>query len=186
MKSPIVVKNFISEQHAKVLLNEINSPSEQNPYPEYYKTRFGGTAYPYNKTVLKIQRKYSLKANEMLQNFYPEETKKIKTYKCFGSKYFVGNMAGPHIDDQFPEEFIEYSTIIYLNDNFEGGVLYFPHQNFEYIPEKYSAVFFISDGQYWEHGVTKINSGSRSTLLYMHTTQTEHPNNFVIVDPDLN
>ena len=61
MHTPLVVENFITEEDATILLKEMKHPSETNPYPSYYKTRFGGTGYPYNKTVLEIQKKYSLK-----------------------------------------------------------------------------------------------------------------------------
>jgi hypothetical protein len=57
---------------------------------------------------------------------------------------------------------------------------------YNYKPEKYAGVFFISDGETWKHGISPVQSGVRSTLLYMHTTQTEHPKGFVTIDPDLN
>ena len=60
-----VVDNFITEQDAQTLINEMNNPSEQNPYPEYYKQRYGGTAFPYNKTVMDLLIKYGQKSNEM-------------------------------------------------------------------------------------------------------------------------
>jgi hypothetical protein len=186
IKEPIVVKNFITPEDAQTLIKEINNPSESNPYPEYYKTRYGGTAYPYNKIVLDIQKKYSLLSNMVHQELHPEEIKKIQTFKSFGSVWAQGSSAPPHIDDQSPEEFIEYSTVIYLDDNFTGGDLYFPGLNFTYTPKKYEGLFFISDGDLWRHGISPIESGHRSTLLYMHTTQTEHPMGYTIVDPDLN
>ena len=40
---PVVIKNFIDPKDADILFKEMNSPSETNPYPSYYKTRFGGT-----------------------------------------------------------------------------------------------------------------------------------------------
>jgi len=183
---PVVIKNFINAEDAQILINEINNPSEVNPYPEYYKTRYGGTAYPYNKIVLNIQKKYSLLSNETHQRLNPEETKQIKTFKSFGSVWTKGSSANAHADDQSPEEFIEYSTVIYLDDNFTGGDLYFPSLNFTYKPEKYDGIFFISDGELWSHGISEIESGHRTTLLYMHTTHTEHPEGYTIVDPDLN
>jgi hypothetical protein len=183
---PVVIKNFINAEDAQILINEINNPSEVNPYPEYYKTRYGGTAYPYNKIVLNIQKKYSLLSNETHQRLNPEETKQIKTFKSFGSVWTKGSSANAHADDQSPEEFIEYSTVIYLDDNFTGGELYFPGLNFTYKPEKYDGIFFISDGELWSHGISEIESGHRTTLLYMHTTHTEHPEGYTIVDPDLN
>lgn len=179
INKPIVIENFISAEDAEILLSEMKNPSEVNPYPEYYKKRFGGTGYPYNQRVLSLQKKYALKANEVHQSLNPEEENPIKTFKCFGSTWMQGGYGLPHVDDQDPEPFIEYSTVIYLNDDFEGGKIFFPALGFEYTPKKYAGVFFISDGPKWRHGITPVESGSRSTLLYMHTTQTEH------VDPDL-
>ena len=181
-----IIDNFINKEDARILIDEQLSPSETNPYPEYYKTRYGGTAYPYNKRVLDIQKKYSLISNDIHQRLNPDETKKIQTFKSFGSVWTQGNAANPHIDDQSPEEFIEYSTVIYLDDDFTGGELYFPGLNFTYKPKKYDGIFFISDGDLWRHGISTIESGHRTTLLYMHTTQTEHSDGYVIVDPDLN
>jgi hypothetical protein len=186
LTKPYVIENFITPEDADVLLNELRTPSERNPYPAYYQTRFGGTGYPYNKRTLELQKKYSLMCNDIHQTLNTDESKTIRTFKCFGSTWVPGEFGLPHIDDQAPEEFIEYSTIIYLDDDFEGGVLFFPALSFEYVPKKYSAVFFPSRGMLWNHGITPIESGSRSTLLYMHTTKTEHPNGFVVVDPDLN
>jgi hypothetical protein len=179
LEKPVVIENFIEPQDAEILLNEMKHPSETNPYPEYYKKRFGGTGYPYNSRVLELQKKYALKSNKVHQGLNPEETKEIKTFKCFGSTWHVGGYGLVHIDDQDPEPFIEYSTVGYLNDDFTGGVIYFPALDFEFVPKKYSAVFFLSRGYDWKHGITPVESGERSTLLYMHTTQTEH------VDPDL-
>lgn len=179
MNGPIVIENFVSQEDADILIQEMKSPSEVNPYPDYYKTRFGGTGYPYNNRVLAIQKKYALKSNKILQELNPSEPKEIKTFKCFGSTWTPGGYGLAHVDDQDPEAFIEYSTVIYLNDDFEGGKLYFPALGFTYTPQKLAGVFFISDGEKWKHGITPVESGYRSTLLYMHTTQLEH------VDPDL-
>ena len=186
MKRPVVIDNFIDSKDAEILLKEMKTPSEINNYPDYYKTRFGGTGYPYNKTVLELQKKYSLMSNKKLQELNPSEPKEIKTFKCFGSTWNTGEFGSPHIDDQDPEEFIEYSTVIYLNDDFSGGDIFFPGFQFNYAPKKYAAVFFISNGPLWKHGIAPVESGTRSTLLYMHTTQTKHSKGFIILDPDLN
>lgn len=176
---PVIIENFIDPEDADVLISEMQSPSETNPYPDYYKTRFGGTGYPYNKRVLEIQKKYAIKSNLVHQKLNPEETQEIKTFKCFGSQWSPGGYGLVHLDDQDPEPFIEYSTVVYLDDTFTGGVIYFPSLGFEFKPKKYSGVFFLSDGPKWKHGITPVESGVRSTLLYMHTTKTQH------VDPDL-
>jgi hypothetical protein len=172
-----IEENFITEEDANILIEEQRNPSEVNPYPEYYNERYGGTAFPYNPRVIKMLNKYGHKSNEMhkkLNGFVND----IYIFKAFGSVWTPGTKGDLHIDAQDPEPFIEWSTIIYLNDEYTGGKIYFPNQNFEYSPKKFSAVFFPSAGSEYIHGVTTIKTGVRHTALYMHTSLPEH------IDPD--
>jgi hypothetical protein len=174
-----IIDNFITPEDAGVLIEEQKNPSEVNPYPEYYKKRFGGTAFPYNKRVMDLLIKYGHKSNQVhreLNGF----VNPIYVFKAFGSYWRPGTGGGLHVDAQGPEPFIEFSTIIYLNssEEYEGGKIYFPNQNFEYKPRQYSAVFFPSAGSEYIHGITNVDSGFRQTALYMHTSIPEH------ADPD--
>lgn len=179
MKMPVIIDNFITEEDALLIISEIKNPSDTKPYPEYYKKRFGGTALPYNDTINSVLKKYALKSNTIHQKLNPSEKNNIKTFKSFASWWHTGSYGSLHIDDQNPEPFIEYSTVIYLNDEFEGGKIFFPKKIFEYQPKKYSAVFFKSEGAEWIHGISPVESGERFVLLYMHTTNLDE------VDPDL-
>jgi hypothetical protein len=174
-----IIDNFITPEDAELLIEEQKNPSEVNPYPEYYSERFGGTAFPYNKKVMDVLIRYGHKSNDVHkeQNSFINP---IYVFKSFGSWWQPGTKGGLHLDAQGPEPFIEWSTIIYLNDpsEYEGGVIYFPNQNFEYKPRKYSAVFFPSAGSEYIHGITEITSGQRHTALYMHTSIPKH------LDPD--
>lgn len=172
-----VIDNFISEEDASFLISEQLRPSETNPYPEYYKDRFGGTAFPYNKPTIDMLKKYgdlSNKVHQELNGF----VNPIYVFKAFGSIWTKGNKGDLHLDAQDPEPWIEWSTVIYLNDEFDGGKIYFPNQNFIYTPRKYSAVFFPSAGSEYVHGITTVTGGSRHTALYMHTSLPQH------CDPD--
>ena len=60
-----VIDDFISEEDALTLIEEMNNPSETNPYPDYYKKRYGGTAFPYNKRVMDLLIKYGHKSNNI-------------------------------------------------------------------------------------------------------------------------
>jgi hypothetical protein len=174
-----VIDNFITPEDAQTLIDEQKNPSERNPYPEYYSQRYGGTAFPYNKIVMDLLAKYGHKSNDVhkeLNGF----VNPIYVFKSFGSVWMPGTKGGLHLDAQGPEPFIEWSTIIYLNssDEYEGGVIYFPNQDFEYQPRQYSAVFFPSAGSEYIHGITTVTSGERRTALYMHTSIPDH------ADPD--
>lgn len=174
-----VIDNFITPEDARTLINEQISPSEVNPYPEYYKNRFGGTAFPYNDTVMNLLKKYGDKSNQVhkdLNGF----VNPIYVFKAFGAMWNPGSKGSLHLDAQDPEPFIEWSTVIYLNDpaEYDGGIIYFPNQDFEYKPKQYSAVFFPSAGSEYIHGITTITRGHRHTALYMHTSIPKH------ADPD--
>lgn len=174
-----VVENFIDPEDAATLIREQHEPSEVNPYPSYYSDRYGGTSLPYNKTVMDILKKYGYKSNEMhkeLNGFNND----IYVFKAFGSHWAEGTKGDLHIDAQGPEPWIEWSTIMYLNNesDYDGGVIYFPNQGFEYKPKQYSAVFFPSAGSEYIHGITRVTRGDRYTALYMHTSLPRH------VDPD--
>lgn len=174
-----IIENFITPEDAQTLINEQLRPSEVNPYPEYYKERFGGTAFPYNKTVMDLLIKYGHLSNQVHKeaNGFVNP---IYVFKAFGSIWMPGTKGDLHLDAQDPEPWIEFSTIIYLNDpeEYEGGVIYFPNQDFQYKPKKYSAVFFPSAGSEYIHGITTVTSGRRHTALYMHTSLPKN------ADPD--
>jgi hypothetical protein len=171
------IDNFITEEDANILINEIKSPSEVNPYPDYYKNRNGGTAFPYNNSVMFILKKYAKLANKVQKEFFNLDTDVIIT-KSFGSGWTPGTSGNPHIDAIEKEPFIEYSTVIYLNDDYEGGEIYFPKQGFSQKAKKYSALFFPGNDYQYIHGVKEITSGNRYTALYMQSTKKE------FIDPD--
>jgi hypothetical protein len=174
-----VVENFITLDDAATLISEQLSPSSTEPYPEYYKNRFGGTAFPYNNKVMAILIKYGSLANQKHKELNGFKNP-IYVFKAFGSHWTPGNKGALHIDAQGKEPFIEFSTIIYLNDysEYSGGEIYFPNQDFVYKPKKLSAVFFPSAGSEYIHGITEVTRGSRHTALYMHTSIPK------FVDPD--
>jgi hypothetical protein len=170
-----VIDNFITPEDAAVLIEEQLSPSEINPYPDYYKERFGGTAFPYNQRVMDIMVKYGQLSNQTHKELYGFKNP-IYVFKGFGSHWMAGTKGDLHLDAQGPEPWIEFSTVIYLNNpsEYDGGIIYFPNQDFSYKPKQYSAVFFPSSGSEHIHGITKVSRGNRHTALFMHTSKPEH------------
>ena len=79
-----------------------------------------------------------------------------------------GDIQLPHADKQnidgtpnpYPEN--DIASLIYINNDYEGGEIYFEKQNISIKPKPGQAVFFPGD-IYYAHGVTKINSGIRYT-----------------------
>lgn len=72
-------------------------------------------------------------------------------------RYHNGASQKPHLD-HYP-----YAAILYLNDNYEGGELYFPDTNISFKPNAGSLYMFL--GQSNIHGVSSVNAGRRYTIV---------------------
>ncbi len=90
-------------------------------------------------------------------------------------KWLPGQFQNPHADKELhegpdagtPNDFPNYdlSSLFYLNDDYEGGELYFPLQGVQFKPKKGAAYFFPGDKNYI-HGVTEIKNGVRYTCPF--------------------
>lgn len=90
-------------------------------------------------------------------------------------KWNPGQFQRPHADKELhygpdaglPNDFPYYdiSSLFYINDDYEGGELYFPHQNIQFKPKRGSAYFFPGDMNY-VHGVTEVRESYRYTCPF--------------------
>jgi hypothetical protein len=90
-------------------------------------------------------------------------------------RWLPGQLQNPHADKELhegpdaglPNDFPNYdlSSLFYLNEDYEGGELYFPLQDVKFKPKKGAAYFFPGDKNYI-HGVTEIKSGIRYTCPF--------------------
>lgn len=97
-------------------------------------------------------------------------------------KWLPGQLQNPHADKELhdgadaglPNDFPNYdlSSLFYLNEDYEGGELYFPLQGVKFKPKKGAAYFFPGDKEFI-HGVTEIKSGLRYTCPFFWEI-TEH------------
>lgn len=97
-------------------------------------------------------------------------------------RWLPGQFQMPHADKELhdgpdagkPNDFPWYdlSSLFYLNDDYEGGELYFPLQDVKFKPKKGAAYFFPGDKNFI-HGVTEIKSGIRYTCPFFWTIK-EH------------
>lgn len=93
-------------------------------------------------------------------------------------RWLPGQLQMPHADKELhtgpdagkPNDFPYYDIagLFYLNDDYEGGELYFPNQNIKFKPKAGAAYFFPGDKNYI-HGVTEIKSGIRYTVPFFWT-----------------
>jgi len=93
-------------------------------------------------------------------------------------RWLPGQLQMPHADKELhegenkgkPNDFPYYDLagLFYINDDYEGGELYFPNQDIKFKPKRGAAYFFPGDMNYI-HGVTEIKSGERYTCPFFWT-----------------
>jgi len=89
-------------------------------------------------------------------------------------KWENGDYQHPHADGelengiQHPYHWRNFGCVLYLNDNYDGGEIYFPNQNIEIKPKPNTLVFFPGTMEYL-HGVRNIINGVRYTLTSFWT-----------------
>ena len=97
-------------------------------------------------------------------------------------RWLPGQRQQPHADKELhegegrgqPNDFPYYDIagLFYINDDYEGGELYFPNQGIQFKPKAGAAYFFPGDMHYI-HGVTEIKSGIRYVCPFFWTI-SEH------------
>jgi predicted 2-oxoglutarate/Fe(II)-dependent dioxygenase YbiX len=93
-------------------------------------------------------------------------------------RWTPGTYQIPHADKELhigedagkPNAFPWYDLagLFYLNDEYDGGELYFPNQGIEFKPKVGAAYFFPGDLNYI-HGIREITSGERYTVPFFWT-----------------
>jgi hypothetical protein len=88
-------------------------------------------------------------------------------------KYGPGGLYQAHSDSEYWDESShtwkrsldrDYSILIYLNEGFEGGALYFPNFDFRIAPKRGMLVAFPSDHRYL-HAAESLISGTRFAVV---------------------
>lgn len=96
--------------------------------------------------------------------------RKLRNLSLSAQKWMTGSYANDHSDnselDGTPNAWRENKlvTIIYLNDNYTGGELYFRDHDISIAPKAGSVIVF-DVGINNVHGVKKIDSGDRTTVM---------------------
>ena len=141
---------------------------------DYWKDRVatGPTLDKNNPEITKILQGLFERLQPVIENFF--NVKVEPTGKAI-VKWLPGQFQKPHADKELhegpdaglPNDFPYYdiASLFYLNDDYEGGELYFPLQNMQFKPKRGAAYFFPGDKNYI-HGVTEIKNSIRYTCPF--------------------
>lgn len=98
-------------------------------------------------------------------------------------RWRVGDKQEPHADGELannqkhPYFWRNFGCVYYLNEDYEGGEIYFPNQKIELKPMKNTLVFFPGTLEYL-HGVKEITKNVRYTLTSFWTYDINYKINY--------
>lgn len=164
----VVIKNFIDQEDLKTIQNFCLTLDNFRSIPnDNWDNRVCDNAIlsQISPEVNKILKKYQSNHKKIIEDFFSIELSNNAPSIVIWRE---GDMQSPHADKEqldgspnpYPEN--DIASLFYLNDDYEGGEIYFPIQNLQIKPSAGSAVFFPGD-RFYQHGVTAVESGKRFT-----------------------
>lgn len=132
-----------------------------------------GDVAEHDASAAAIMGNFQKRATAMLGDFYAL-TSPLWTDTVQLNIWEQGSFLPCHTDNSNPNgsahstPWRDFSSIVYLNDDYEGGELYFTAQDRILKPRKGMLVAF-SAGYHHEHGVLKVTRGRRITMPAFYT-----------------
>jgi len=186
----VTLENFMTEEELSKLNNFIRNNNSWD-YTETHYNENGTVTYDADywadrvATYPTIERE-NTEIPQLIEKMVARL--KIEVDKFFGVdanptspamvRWLPGQLQMPHADKELhtgpdaglPNDFPYYDLagLFYINDDYEGGELYFPNQGIQFKPKAGAAYFFPGDKNYI-HGVTEIKSGIRYTVPFFWT-----------------
>jgi predicted 2-oxoglutarate/Fe(II)-dependent dioxygenase YbiX len=183
----VVIKNFVELEDLKLIqefcptINEWNNSAE-SVYAEdgtclynadYWNDRQCSSEIleKLNRQVWLIVDKYIDKMQKTIEDFYKVKVSKRPPVIM---KWRPGIEQKPHADKQLndgrPHAFVDddLNSLLYYNEDFEGGDLFYPQHDITVRPKPGLAVMHPGDVNYL-HGVTMITKGFRYTTPSFYT-----------------
>lgn len=153
----ILLKEFSTKEEAKLVYDYLSSMyyaaknKDDSLKREDLKEEF--------KSIMNaLDKKYIKTATEILDFAVEPKFSTLHNYV-----YWVpGKRMLPHYDNLGGDHSapVMYGCVFYINDDFEGGELWYPNQSAEYVPEAGDLIIHPGSREY-SHGVREIRSGLR-------------------------
>jgi predicted 2-oxoglutarate/Fe(II)-dependent dioxygenase YbiX len=137
---------------------------------------------------------HSMRAGQVMKDFQLEATHRIERFYRLTQPIYAdtvqlvlwseGIHMPPHADNANPDgsphgmAWRNFSSIVYLNDDYDGGELYFTALD-AYIKPKAGMLVAFTAGFHHEHSVLKVLSGERLTMPAFYTFDRSHADFFI-------
>ena len=173
-----VIENFISKEDCDYLIkSSIASDLWTTAGDEFWNNRIINYSdlLIFDKKAANIMMDANIRCQETikksfnLSEIYPDLLQVVR--------WFPGMQQMPHADDMSNTDIKghahrTFGSVIYLNDDYEGGHTYYPNFNFDVTPKIGCLAFHPADLDHL-HGVTEIKNLTRYTVASFWTKQ-EH------------
>jgi hypothetical protein len=155
-----LIKNFITKEEQEYILSLARLATEEDWRQDYIDSlkeenltyssdQWIDKALNINKGNIPLLLKQRLQ--EGIGNSY--SVRKFLTIQ----RHYPGSSLAEHIDEDHDPS-LKYASVLYLNEDYNGGHLYFPKLNLDIKAPERSLILF-STGQDYLHGVKEVLSG---------------------------
>jgi len=177
-----IIDNFLSKKDAEQVIDAaIKSNLWQSGGSEFWDNRVINYSQmlDFNRDVAIIMLDANIRCGQKIKEEFNLDIP-IYSDTLQIIRWFPGMEQPPHADDMTNTDIQGFQhrvfgSIIYLNDNYDGGHTYYPNYNFEITPKSGSLAIHPGDPEHL-HGVTKITNGTRYTVASFWTTRKDKAN----------
>lgn len=159
-----IIENFLNDQEMSILHNDaIRDIYDKNTTTEWLERITDKQMI--SKESVSILKLAHQKILEIAKNFYNVDLQVGSAYEGFSiRKWPTGSSMGEHIDD-FSSFHYNIASLIYINDNYEGGEIKFADHDLIIKPKRGTLILFPGN-KYYSHEVLEVRSGERYTSSF--------------------
>jgi len=178
MFNAIVKDDLLSKEDCQYLIDTVIALDLwENAGHEFWDNRITNyhSILQHDKRAAEIMLDANIKCGNIIKNNYAIPEAYSDTLQIV--RWFPGMEQPPHADDMSNTDIKGFAhrvfgSIIYLNENYDGGHTYYPNHNFDIAPKTGSLALHPGDAEHL-HGVTKIENGMRYTIASFWTFNKE-------------
>ena len=157
-KNIFLIEDFISEDDRALLMEMAENASEEDWKKDYIESLDDikyDINYPWNDKALNVDSDLKISLRDKIKSSINKDliVQQFDTIQ----RHYSGSSLPEHSDRGYNRE-PEYAIVLYLNDDYLGGELYFSKLNLEFKFPKGSMVVFATGDDYM-HGVKEVLEG---------------------------
>ena len=167
-----VIENFIDKHEADLLVHIANNATPEEWSNYNYTDRHENDEWEDRILILDQCSGFDKKTNEIIIKLFDKIKKEVNfilnkdiyVYAGLSGIYrsVVGQQMKTHHDQGLGVKF-KYGIVIYLNDDYDGGEIFYPNVGVEIKPKAYSLVLHPAHEAY-RHGVKEVSRGTRYSM----------------------